>query len=204
MYYVMPWYPDGSLQAVVDADGYRNQLPEGLDVLIRVAAALSEIHGAGWAHRDLKPGNVLMDGGAPLLADFGLAISWLAAEGGERLTESAEAVGSRLYIAPENESGLNEDVDQRPADFYAFGKLVWALLLGRSPRAREDQTEPELQLHRLLDNPALRPLDALCKELLNRDPRARLTSWDLVSEELEDVAQQLRGGTSERQYQASS
>jgi serine/threonine protein kinase len=62
-----------------------------------------------------------------VLADFGLAIEVLDPEQA-RLTSTSEAVGSRYYIAPENENGVNESVDQRPADFYGstprFGEFA--------------------------------------------------------------------------------
>jgi hypothetical protein len=56
----------------------------------------------------------------------------------QRLTETAEQIGSRFYIAPENERGFNPEVDQRPADLHAFGKLAWVLLSGlpQLPSAR--------------------------------------------------------------------
>jgi serine/threonine protein kinase len=87
---------------------------------------------------------VLIDGGTVALTDFGLCLDILDSEGGtERLTDTREAVGSRYYIAPENEGGLNAALDQRPADFYAFGKLTWALLAGRQPLPRErDEVVP--------------------------------------------------------------
>ena len=112
-----------------------------------------------------------------LLADFGLALSVEEQHDEPRLTDSAEAVGSRLYIAPENESGFNPDVDQRPADCYAFAKLAWALLAGKDPPARELQTEHQHRLATTAGAPELSRLDALFTQLLILDPRARLNDW---------------------------
>jgi serine/threonine protein kinase len=111
-YYVIPWCEAGSLDAVVNAATYRDDPAGGLHLLISIADGLAEIHKAGYAHRDLKPGNILLCDGGIWLADFGLVLD---VNETDRVTETLEAVGSRLYIAPENGSGFNEEVDQRPA-----------------------------------------------------------------------------------------
>src|SRR6185503_2369685 len=104
-------------------------------LLIKLARAVQIVHKVGFAHRDLKPANILLDGDKILLADFELVLQ-VDDEAPDRLTGAAEVIGSRFYLAPENESGVNDDVDQRPSDFYAFGKIVWALLAGQRPPAR--------------------------------------------------------------------
>src|ERR1700730_6301643 len=139
-YYVMPWYHEGSLQATIPSDRFRE--PEtGIRILLQLVDALEALHLCGWAHRDLKPANILLDEGRPVLCDLGLALPVGAESYEARLTDTMEAVGSRYYIAPENESGISDEVDQRPADFYAFGKISWVLLTGQRPLAREAQLE---------------------------------------------------------------
>lgn len=101
------------------------------------------------------------------------------------MTEVEEAVGSRWYIAPENESGVNEANDQRPADFYAFGKLMWAVLAGRNPPERERQLDATHQLDALLQNERYRVLNQLQERLLDSDPRSRLSDCAAVIGELE-------------------
>lgn len=192
-YFVMPWYPEGSLEAVVENGGVQDPVV-GVETLLAVAQALEAVHQAGWAHRDLKPANVLLDSGRPLLADLGLTMSVEAAVE-ERFTGSQEAIGSRLYIAPENESGFNQDQDQRPADFYAFAKVGWALLAGQAPPARERQVEPGSRLVDRLPEPKLAELDALFKLLLRTDPRARLQAWGPVIAELHEVIERLKAKT---------
>lgn len=112
----------------------------------------------------------------------------------DRLTATDEAVGSRLYIAPENESGINESLDQRPADFYAFAKIGWAVLAGRNPPAREGQLKPGLRLSAILDD-RFAATDRLFERLLDTDPRSRLADWDVVVAELGYVRQVLAGVT---------
>jgi hypothetical protein len=125
------------------------------------------------------------------LADLGLCLE--VENDVERLTDTFEAVGSRLYIAPENESGINEDVDQRPADFYAYGKLVWQMLTGRQALARELQREPGNRLADVLQDRRYEALDLILDRLLNRDPRARLVNWVVVLAELFAIEQILEG-----------
>lgn len=148
------------------------------------------IHAAGWAHRDLKPANVLLDGSDLRLADFGLALP--IGDDATRLTATHEFVGSRAYLPPENEDGVNDEVDQRPADFYAFGKLTWALLAGRPALSREKQlVEPERledQLGTLFTG-----IDGLCAQLLRSDLRVRLDNWSVVVTELRDAIRRITG-----------
>jgi serine/threonine protein kinase len=169
-YFVMPWY-DESLADRIDRRAYTADLGAGIDVGIALAEALQGIHRHGYAHRDVKPDNVFFDGDTLLLGDFGLCL-W--ADDDMRLTESAEAVGSRYFIAPENEGGINESADQQPADFYAFGKVLWCILAGRRPLPREEQLRPENRLARVLGNDDLARLDPLFHQLLDADVRSRL------------------------------
>jgi tRNA A-37 threonylcarbamoyl transferase component Bud32 len=199
-YYVMLLYGLGSLQAAVEDGRYTKDPAAGIDLLRAVARALADMHGCGCAHRDIKPANILLTEERPLLADLGLALTVEEQHAEPRLTDTREAVGSRLYIAPENESGFNLDVDQRPADCYAFAKLAWAVLAGRDPPARELQSEPDRRLATVSGFSELSRLDSLFERLLVVDPRARLTDWDLVDQELAATAHALRGQTSSFEF----
>lgn len=200
-WFVMPWYDAGSLEEAVIESRYRTASPSGLGMLIQLGEILADVHAAGVAHRDLKPANVLLDGDALLLSDFGLCLS--VDEEESRLTETAEQVGSRLYLAPENEGGFNMAVDQRPADFYAYGKVIWALLAGRTPLPRERVVEPDNALSRVLDAPRLVGLDSLIRDLLTPDPRARLRDWSVVLGELRAILRALIGEEDVRPRTAS-
>lgn len=190
-YFVMPWYERGSLELKVRDRTYVEAPVDGLQLLLVIAHELQKLHATGFAHRDLKPANILLSEEGPLLADFGLSLPIY--DDADRLTASAEAIGSWFYIAPENESGINDDVDQRPADFYAFAKITLALLTGRNPPARELVGRPELRLEAVLGDPRFAILDTLLDDLLNTDPRARLADWPEVISELQAILGVLKG-----------
>jgi serine/threonine protein kinase len=191
-YFVMPWFEEGALAAQIDRGRFADDPEEGLRLLIQLAKLLAQLHEGGRAHRDVKPENVLLRSGAPYLTDFGLSLSASEEDPETRLTTKREGVGSRLYIAPENEGGFNESVDQRPADFYAFGKLGWAVLAGKPPPPREQQELPSNRLAAIHRNSALESLDGLLADTIKLDPRARLADWEIVVEGLGRVLSQLR------------
>ncbi len=124
-YLVMPLVAGGSLKGRV-----AGPVPPALAVtwLSAIASALDHAHARGILHRDVKPGNVLMDSqGRPLLADFGLARS---AEVSSGLTATGTVLGTPLYMAPEQATG--SALDGR-ADQYALAVIAFELLAGRVP-----------------------------------------------------------------------
>jgi carbon storage regulator CsrA len=187
-YYVMPWMDEGSLDSAVREGRYRDDPAAGLDLLIELGKALAEVHAFGVAHRDLKPGNVLVSQGKPLLVDFGLALD---TEESTRLTATAMQIGSRFYMAPENASGQNDAADQRPTDFYAYAKIAWAVLVGHSPPNREEQVEEGWRIEDRTGDPRLAALNPLFANLLKVDPKERLTDWRVVLTELRDIRRRL-------------
>ena len=192
LFYVMPWFP-GSLQTEADDKRYMADGPSGIARLIELVDRLALLHSKDWAHRDLKPANVLVNTDHELvLADLGLAIQVLEHDDTARDTPSWEAIGSRYYIAPENEDGKFEGTEHRSCDFYAFGKIMWVLLAGRRPLSRETQLEAENRLSHVL-GAQFAPIDELGAHLLRTDPLARLTRWGVVRDELSVVASTLRG-----------
>jgi tRNA A-37 threonylcarbamoyl transferase component Bud32 len=195
-YFVMPWYEDGSLDKRVENGTYRSDPVSAVVVALSLAGAFHEIHGQGYAHRDGKPANALIaEDGTVHLADFGLCLE--VDDALERLTETHEAIGSRFYLAPELESGLGEGYDHRPADFYSFGKVLWALIAGRQPPAREEHISPENRLAAVLDDPRLSRIEPLLEQLASVDPRERLADWNLVIAELETIRRALSGESEE-------
>ncbi len=96
-------------------------------LLSEIAAGLHEAHAQGVVHRDLKPGNVLVTSGRVKILDFGIAsMSGL----GARLTQSGFAMGSPMYMSPDQI--LGRELDGR-SDLYALGILAYTLIAGREP-----------------------------------------------------------------------
>lgn len=111
--------------------------PEVHAALVALLAALAHAHARGILHRDVKPGNLLVDGSRSpfLLADFGLArvreSQWLA-EPGQAERSLGPMIGTPSYMAPEQCEG--HSADHGPwTDLYAVGGLAWTLVCGRPP-----------------------------------------------------------------------
>lgn len=155
-------------------------------ILRALAGAVSHAHESGILHRDIKPGNVLLDesrpsGGlpfAPSLTDFGLAKSL---DDGAHTINGA-LLGTPRYMAPEQASGL---VDQIGAatDVYALGVVLYELLAGRPPINGADNAdtlrrvveEEPLPLHRIVPQ-VPRDLAAICRKCMHKEPRQRYAS----------------------------
>jgi len=112
-------------------------LEEAVSIVEQVAGALDAIHGQGLVHRDVKPGNIMVDDvGQATLLDFGIV---RAAEG-TRLTTTMVVLGTPEYMAPE-QAELEEaaGIDWR-ADVYALGVVAYEMLVGRPPFAGRSPT----------------------------------------------------------------
>ncbi|MGA2383332.1 MAG: serine/threonine-protein kinase [Gemmatimonadales bacterium] len=130
LYYVMPYVAGESLRRRLERQG---ALPvaDAVLVLHEVADALAFAHAHGIVHRDVKPENILIQGGHAVIMDFGVARALLAARGGRRLTDPGTTVGTVGYMAPEQAAG-DRDIDAR-ADIYALGVVGYEMLTGAPP-----------------------------------------------------------------------
>ncbi len=128
-------YVEGrSLREVLEREG-RMSLARAVSIARQVASALEEAHRAGVVHRDLKPGNVLLDEqDNAFVTDFGVARSL----GGDGLTRAGAVVGTPDYLSPEQIAG--EPVDGR-TDLYALGILLYEMLTGELPFRAGSQSE---------------------------------------------------------------
>jgi serine/threonine-protein kinase len=129
LYYTMPYVEGESLS---DRLARERQLPvdEALQITREVAEALAHAHAQGIVHRDIKPDNILFEGGHAVVADFGIARA-IDVAAGERLTETGLAVGTPAYMSPEQASGV-EGVDAR-SDQYALACVLYEMLAGEPP-----------------------------------------------------------------------
>jgi tetratricopeptide (TPR) repeat protein len=129
LYYVMPYIEGGTLR---DRLAREKQLPldDALQIAREVADALSYAHGHGVVHRDIKPENIMLAGGHARVADFGIARA-ISAAGGQRLTQTGVAVGTPVYMSPEQAAGV-QDLDGR-SDLYSLACVLFEMLAGSPP-----------------------------------------------------------------------
>ncbi|MCB0005961.1 MAG: serine/threonine protein kinase [Anaerolineales bacterium] len=185
LYLVMPCIDGGDLE---DRMG---KGPVDWDFLLRtfgeVGKALDYAHQRGIIHRDVKPGNILMDRqGHALLSDFGLA---KLVTSQRSLTNSNMVLGSADYMSPEQ--GLGKPIDHR-SDIYSLGVVLYEYVTGRTPYEADSWSatimraisEPLVPPSRL--NPALSPaLDVVIEQACAKEPGDRYTTAAKMMAELQ-------------------
>ncbi|HRQ78311.1 MAG TPA: serine/threonine-protein kinase [Gemmatimonadaceae bacterium] len=130
IWYTMPYIHGQSLRETL-ARGERIAVKDVLRILHEVAEALEYAHGMGVIHRDIKPGNVLMQGPHALVTDFGVSKAISAAMPQSGYTSAGMAIGTPAYMAPE-QIAADPAADHR-MDLYALGLLGYELLTGKVP-----------------------------------------------------------------------
>jgi serine/threonine protein kinase/Flp pilus assembly protein TadD len=186
-FFSMKFASGGSLLEAAPA--LRSDPRRAVALIAKVARAVQYAHDQGILHRDLKPGNILLDGnGEPLVSDFGLA-KWLEPTG--HLTRTPTVFGTPGYIAPEQVNGSAANLSAA-ADVYSLGAVLFDLLTGRPPFTGEHALKtiqqaverPAPKLRSLA--PAIdRDLETICSKSLEREPAARYRSAGEFADDLE-------------------
>jgi TolB-like protein/tRNA A-37 threonylcarbamoyl transferase component Bud32 len=186
-FFSMKFAEKGSLQE--NAASLRDEPRKCVQLMAKVAHAVEYAHSRGVLHRDLKPGNILLnERGEPLVSDFGLA---KLLDGNNDLTRSLTTFGPAGFIAPEQAG--DAAVGFTPvADVYSLGAVLFNVLAGRPPflgsnpvsvirQASETQAPKLRSLAPSLD----RDLETICARCLERDPKARYQSAGDLAADLE-------------------
>jgi TolB-like protein/Tfp pilus assembly protein PilF/tRNA A-37 threonylcarbamoyl transferase component Bud32 len=186
-FFSMKYATGGSLRTAASA--LRTKPRECVQLMAKVARAIAYAHGKGVLHRDLQPGNILLDGnGEPMVSDFGLA-KWL--DQNSELTRTLETLGTPGYIAPE-QTECPADKLTSAADIYSLGAILFYLLTGRPPFVganvlvviHQAAATPAPRLRSVA--PALdRDLETIVARCLESDPNARYQSAGALADDLE-------------------
>ena len=186
-YFSMKFIEGGQLDEVVKHTPI--SIRQAAELMAKVARTVHYAHEHGILHRDIKPGNILLDAkGETHLTDFGLA---RLVESESTVTRTLEVLGTPSYMAPEQAAGDNAKLT-RATDVYGLGAVLYQLLTGHPPFAGGTtyetiklllETEPRQPR---LWNPKIdRDLSTICLKCLGKDPQRRYSSALALAEDLE-------------------
>jgi len=186
-YFSMKFIEGGQLDEVVKRTPML--IRHAAELIVKVACTVHYAHEHGILHRDIKPGNILLDAkGEPHLTDFGLA---RLVESESSVTQTLDVLGTPSYMAPEQAVGNNAAVSSA-TDVYGLGGVLYQLLTGQPPFAGGAtyetiklllDTEPKQP--RLLNPKIDRDLSTICLKCLEKDPKRRYTSALALAEDVE-------------------
>jgi TolB-like protein/predicted Ser/Thr protein kinase/Flp pilus assembly protein TadD len=186
-YFSMKLVEGGQLDEVAK----RESMPirRAVELIAKVARTVHYAHDHSILHRDIKPGNILLDQkGEPHLTDFGLA---RLVETESTVTRTLEVLGTPSYMAPEQAVGNNPAVSS-VTDVYGLGAVFYQLLTGHPPFAGGTTYETikllldtEPRQPRLWNAKIDRDLSTICLKCLEKDPKRRYSSALALAEDLE-------------------
>src|SRR6266508_4633323 len=186
-YFSMKFVEGGQLDEVLK----REPMPirQAVELIAKVARTVHYAHEHGILHRDIKPGNILLDQKRePHLTDFGLA---RLVETESTVTRTLEVLGTPSYMAPEQAVGNNAAVGSA-TDVYGLGAVLFQLLTNQPPFAGGTTYETikllldmEPRQPRLLNPKIDRDLGTICLKCLEKDPKRRYSSALTLAEDLE-------------------
>src|SRR5437016_13537422 len=186
-YFSMKFIEGGQLDEVVKRAPM--SIRQAAELIAKVARTVHYAHEHGILHRDIKPGNILLDAkGEPLLTDFGL-VRLVEAE--STITRTREALGTPSYMAPEQAAGEQRKLSNA-TDVYGLGAVLYQLLTDHPPFAGGTTYETikllldtEPRQPRLLNPKIDRDLSTICLKCLEKDPQRRYPSALALAEDLE-------------------
>jgi hypothetical protein len=202
-YIAMEFVPGGHFEHQITERGRIPEL-EMLPLAIEVAQGLKAAHAAGLIHRDVKPGNILLDSeGHAKLVDFGLA---LVTQGGK--AQATELWATPYYVPPETVEGFPEDFR---SDIYAFGSTLYHALSGKPPCGEESmatdvlrEAKKKVTPLRIADPSISADLSRIVDRAMAYDPNARYRSYDELISNLGSVLSRLKSGRPEASETAAT
>lgn len=190
-YMVLEYIGGGSVRDLLRERGALHW-SETLRIAVQICSALDVAHRSGVLHRDVKPGNVLLDNDDAKLTDFGIA----RLVGQSQVTAAQSIIGTLAYTPPEvfHDRGF----DGR-GDIYQLGITMYEMLLGRAPFTSAAADNKAMIIRRILDKPApsLAPFDIpqqisdLLDEILSKDPADRPQSAEGLGQRLNEIEREL-------------
>src|SRR5438105_4757397 len=186
-YFSMKFVEGGQLDAVLE--GKPMPVRQAAELLVKIARTVEFAHEHGILHRDIKPGNILLDKkGEPHLTDFGLA---RLVEQESTVTNSLDVLGTPSYMAPEQAAGQTKNLTAA-ADVYGLGAVFYQMLTGQPPFAGGTTYETiRLVLEREPRNPRLvnpkidLDLATICLKCLEKDPKKRYETAEALAQDVE-------------------
>ncbi|PYS36977.1 MAG: hypothetical protein DMF71_19420, partial [Acidobacteria bacterium] len=186
-YFSMKLVEGGQLDEVVRHEAMSIRC--AVELIAKVSRTVHYAHEHGILHRDIKPGNILLDKkGEPHLTDFGLA---RLVESESTVTRTLEVLGTPSYMAPEQAVGNNAQLTSA-TDVYGLGAVLYQLLTGHPPFAGGTTYETmkllldtEPRQPRLLNPKIDRDVSTICLKCLEKDPQRRYSSSLALAEDLE-------------------
>src|SRR4029450_10646679 len=186
-YFSMKFVEGGQLDEVVRRAPM--SIGQAVGLIAKVGHTVHYAHEHGILHRDIKPGNILLDAnGEPRLTDFGLA---RLLETESSITHTLDVLGTPSYMAPEQAIGNNSQLTSA-TDVYGLGAVLYQLVPAHPPFAGGTtyetiklllETEPRQP--RVLNPKIDRDLSTICLKCLEKDPKRRYASALALAEDLE-------------------
>ncbi len=186
-YFSMKFIEGGQLDKIIGSELMPGR--KVAELMAKLAHTLHHAHQNGVLHRDVKPGNILLDAkGEPHLTDFGLA---RLVETESTVTRTLEVLGTPSYMAPEQAAGNNTQLTGA-TDVYGLGAVLYQLLTGHPPFAGGTtyetvrmvlETQPRQP--RLWNPKVNRDLETICLKCLEKEPAKRYGSSQALAEDIE-------------------